>query len=121
MSGISISINGDFMDVFQGTLPVSYIHQELEVPSMTSNSSYEAHFDFSIPPEITIPMFYVSYENNRNLNASLYYFTHLGGLNWRLTFWGVGRINTYLNKWETNWTEPLVKAGTKLIIGGYRG
>ena len=120
MSGIATSIGGQFIDVFQGTLPVSYISHEISLPAMNSNSNHEAHYDFVLPSDITVPMLYVAYDAGGSNSNSLYYFTHLGGNSWRLTFWGVGFVQP-AGGWTRNWVEPLVKAGTKLIIGGFRG
>lgn len=118
MSGLAISVSGQFIDVFQGVLPVSFIQQELSLPAINSNSNNEAHFDFTVDASITVPLFYVCYDTGSSSSTN-YYFTKLTGSTWRLTFTGVTYIQNGLR--IKNWAEPMVKTGMKLIIGGYRG
>ena len=119
-SGLEISMAGNFIDPFQGSLPVSYISHEISLPGINANSNHEAHYDFVVPSDIAVPMLYLAYESGDGNGNSLYYFTHLGGNSWRLTMWGVGYVQPVIG-WRKNWTEPLLKPGTKLIIGGFRG
>lgn len=118
MSGLAISVSGQFIDVFQGVLPVSFIQQELSLPATNSNSNNEAHYDFTVDASITVPLFYVCYEAG-SASSTNYYFTKLTGNSWRLTLTGISYVNN--GNRVKNWTEPMMKAGTKLIVGGYRG
>ncbi len=120
MSGIATSIGGQFIDVFQGVLPVSYISHEISLPAINSNQDREAHYDFEIPSDITVPMLHVAHDTGGGGSGSVYYFTRISGNSWRLTFRGLGYMQSG-SQWRPNWVEPLVKAGTKLIIGGFRG
>lgn len=115
-SGIAIGVGGGTMSIFQGVLPMSYIDEERTLPAINSNGTL-ASFDFTIPAHITIPMFYVVMDVS---GGYVYDFQHRGGTSWRINFYGIKSIDRETGS-EIKWTEPLVKAGTKFIIGGQRG
>lgn len=116
-SGLEIGVgDGSQMSVFQGTLPVSYIHEEIVLPDINSGSSRVAVYDFDIPPEIKTPMFYVVHIPTVYFQ---YDFQHLGGTRWRANFTGTYYIGATGIVYP--WSDPLVKSGAKIIVGGNRG
>ena len=124
-AGMQIDIDGKgVMDVFNPYLPVTYVRSRVALPQQNSNSNYEASFDFSVPSDLVNPYFWV--ESGKTSNAGyFYYFTPLGGLNWRVTLWG--RVRYYLDSngrvysTDAAWTEPLMKNDMFVVIGGFRG
>lgn len=115
-AGIEIGVKSGTLSVFQGVLPMSYIDEERTLPNINSNGT-SASYDFNIPSHITVPMFYVVMDVT---GGYLYDFQHLSGTSWRINFYGIKTINMATGG-VIQWTEPLVKAGTKFIIGGQRG
>lgn len=115
-AGIEIGVKSGTLSVFQGVLPMSYIDEERTLPNINSNGT-SASYDFSIPSHITVPMLYVVMDVT---GGYFYDFQHIGGTSWRINFYGIKAIDTVTGA-VTQWSEPLVKAGTKFIIGGQRG
>lgn len=120
-AGMQIDIDGSgVMDVFNPYLPVSYIHSRFSLPTKNSQN-YQASHDFDIDPNIINPFFYVS-SYLMTSDRFYYYFTHLGGVRWRVTLWGVGgRSGGGSQPWSPRWEEPLMNPNVIVVVGGYRG
>lgn len=128
IAGEQINIAGmGMVDTFGDKLPVSFIEAYIQLPNKNS-SNKEASFDFDVPAEISgAPFLYVI---DPDFTRGYYpFFTHLGGVRWRVTLWGYGgrrvihssngRVD-YLD-WEPVWKEPIMKSNMRIMVGGYRG
>lgn len=110
---------GHLQDIFQGTLPLSYISGKINVPPIPADSSGFGSWEFDVP--IEEPFLFCT-----PIVGSQYYFEKVSTYRWRLRVVGKYMVvvaNRVTYPPDKSWKKPNFndEGEIKILYGGYRG